>query len=364
MSAGFKISAVELVVVVAQQLASMDLLICSEVLYKDHQEDDLGLGGLRSLPDPALITDQRVLDNVLNGHNGSPQFDYFKTVQSQLKPHMRKIVADWMLEVTEEAKCSPEVFSLAVNYMDRVLSKIPIEKSQFQLLASVCIFLASKFKESSPLCAEKLVICSDFSFTTQEMMVSEAARPLYTFLLIHFLPLQKWELLVLELLNWDLSAITPYCILDQLLRRLAKPLHDLQDFDLTEVRNYSEAILNLALTESAFLTTSPCLIAVSSLITAMSNLGRVTSSSRGQQNEALVANFLHQLFEITNIRVEEISEVISQLEHIVRLRFAYVPTSSVQQQNTNQQPNTYSNNNSPYCNSESVNMVKTTTLVC
>ena len=73
---------------------------------------------------------------------------------------------------------------------------------------------------------------------------------------------------------------------------------------------------------------------------------------------------MHQLFEITNIRVEEISEVISQLEHIVRLRFAYVPTSSVQQQNTNQQPNTYSNNNSPYCNSESVNMVKTTTLVC
>ena len=341
----------------------MDLLICSEVLYKDlNQEDDLGLGGLRSLPDPALITDERVLDNVLNGHNGSPQFDYFKTVQSQLKPHMRKIVADWMMEVTEEAKCSPEVFSLAVNYMDRVLSKIPIEKSQFQLVASVCIFLASKFKESSPLCAEKLVICSDFSFTTQEMMVSEAARPLYTFLLIHFLPLQKWELLVLELLNWDLSAITPYCILDQLLRRLAKPLHDLQDFDLTEVRNYSEDILNLALTESAFLTTSPCLIAVSSLITAMSNLGR-TSSSRGQQNEALVANFLHQLFEISNIRVEEISEVISQLEHIVRLRFAYVPTSSVQQNTNQNQQNTY-NNNSPYCNSESVNMVKTTACVC
>ena len=157
--------------VVAQQSLSMDLLICSEVLYKDHQEDDLGLGGLRSLPDPALITDERVLENVLN-YQQECNFDYFKTVQIHIKPHMRKIVADWMLEVTEEAKCSPEVFSLAVNYMDRVLSKIPLEKSQFQLLASVCIFLASKFKESSPLCAEKLVICSDFSFTTQEMMVS------------------------------------------------------------------------------------------------------------------------------------------------------------------------------------------------
>ena len=163
---------------------------------------------------------------------------------------------------------------------------------------------------------------------------------------------------MLELLNWDLSAITPYCILDQLLRRLAKPLHDLkEDFDLTEVRNYSEAILNLAMTETTFLTTSPCLVAVSSLITAMSNLG--SNQQRGQ-NEAMVANFLHQLFEISNIKVEEISEVISQLEHIVRLRFAYVPTpqpSNPQQQQTSI--------NSPYCNSDSVNMkVKTTACVC
>ena len=33
----------------------MDLLICNEVLYKDHHEDDLGLGGLRSLPGKPLI---------------------------------------------------------------------------------------------------------------------------------------------------------------------------------------------------------------------------------------------------------------------------------------------------------------------
>ena len=124
--------------------------------------------------DPTLLTDQRVLDNVLSGCHGIHSVvDYFKSdIQTEIKPHMRKIVTDWMLEVTEEEKCSPEVFSLAVNYMDRVLSKVNISKHQFQLLGSVCIFLASKFKESSPLCAEKLVICSDFSFTTEEIMVS------------------------------------------------------------------------------------------------------------------------------------------------------------------------------------------------
>merc|ERR1711953_668569 len=278
-------------VVVAQQLASMDLLICSEVLYKDHQEDDLGLGGLRSLPDPALITDQRVLDNVLNGHNGSPQFDYFKTVQSQLKPHMRKIVADWMLEVTEEAKCSPEVFSLAVNYMDRVLSKIPIEKSQFQLLASVCIFLASKFKESSPLCAEKLVICSDFSFSTKDIMT--------------------WELMVLELLNWDLSAITPYCILDQLLRRLLQPLSNLQNtVNIQEVRNQAEAFLAVASTEADFITTPPSLMAVASLISAFSSLKR--------SPEEPFSHFVQTLLSITGVTPEDVSTIVLRFENLTQ----------------------------------------------
>ena len=149
--------------------------MCTEVLYQDQNEDDLGLGGLRSLPDPALLTDSRVLENVLQSQNvhTSNIIDYFSNgAQQQIKPHMRKIVTEWMLEVSEEEKCSPEVFSLAVNYMDRVLSQVNISKHQFQLLASVCIFLASKFKESSPLTAEKLVICSDFSFNTDEIMVS------------------------------------------------------------------------------------------------------------------------------------------------------------------------------------------------
>ena len=127
-------------------------------------------GGLRSLPDRALIVDDRILDNVINGSLQQPIVDYFQ-FQPHIKPHMRKIVTDWMLEVTEEQKCTPEVFALAVNYMDRVLCQMGIKKHQFQLLASVCIFLASKFKESSPLCAEKLVIYSDFSFSTQDIMV-------------------------------------------------------------------------------------------------------------------------------------------------------------------------------------------------
>ena len=134
----------------------------------------------RSYEDPALLRDSRVLDNIMErqSNDGNCNLeggggDYFATVQTEIKPHMRKIVSDWMLEVSEEQQCQPDVFHLAVNYMDRFLSKVHIKKSQFQLLAAVCLFLASKFKEVTPLPAENLVIYTDNSITAYEITVRE-----------------------------------------------------------------------------------------------------------------------------------------------------------------------------------------------
>lgn len=128
---------------------------------------------IQSKVDPVLLNDTRVLANLIQRQDmGCP--DYFKTVQTEVKPHMRKIVSDWMLEVTEEQQCQPEVFHLAVNYMDRYMSVRHVQKSQFQLIASVCMFLASKFKETCALPAEHLVIYTDYSISVRDMMVSGA----------------------------------------------------------------------------------------------------------------------------------------------------------------------------------------------
>ena len=141
--------------------------------------------------------------------------------------------------------------------------------------------------------------------------------------------------MVLELLNWDLSAITPYCILDQLLRRLIQPLHDLRGHfqDLQSIRNYAETLLNLAITESDFLTTPPSLIAVASLITAMSSLNQKPS-----HDEPLVANFLQNLFDLTGLNLQEVATVINNLEVIVRARISFDQQKSC----------TYSNTPSPH----------------
>ncbi|NWV51000.1 CCND1 protein, partial [Daphoenositta chrysoptera] len=125
----------------------------------------------RAYLDANLLND-RVLQTMLKAEETcSPSVSYFKCVQKEILPYMRKIVATWMLEVCEEQKCEEEVFPLAMNYLDRFLSFEPLKKSRLQLLGATCMFVASKMKETIPLTAEKLCIYTDNSIRPDELLV-------------------------------------------------------------------------------------------------------------------------------------------------------------------------------------------------
>ena len=57
--------------------------------------------GIKRAPnDPVLLKDDRVLNNLLVGEDKYlPSPTYFKCTQKDIKPYMRKMVAQWMLEV-------------------------------------------------------------------------------------------------------------------------------------------------------------------------------------------------------------------------------------------------------------------------
>ncbi|XP_073687721.1 G1/S-specific cyclin-D2a [Garra rufa] len=135
---------------------------------------------IRARPDPNLLYDDRVLQSLLTiEERFLPQCSYFKCVQKDIQPFMRRMVATWMLEVCEEQKCEEEVFPLAMNYLDRFLAVVPTRKCNLQLLGAVCMFLASKLKETRPLTAEKLCIYTDNSIRPQELLlVSDALQDL------------------------------------------------------------------------------------------------------------------------------------------------------------------------------------------
>ena len=77
--------------------------------------------------DPAILGDARVLANMLwvEAHYvpAPPSLCYGRT-QDEIKPHMRRIVVEWMLDVCVDQRCNVDVFLLATNIIGRFLSTI------------------------------------------------------------------------------------------------------------------------------------------------------------------------------------------------------------------------------------------------
>jgi hypothetical protein len=169
-----------------------------------------------------------------------------RTIQSEITPHMRKLVADWMLGVVHEQNSQPEVFCVAMNLLDRFLCHCCIRKSQLQLLGSVCILIGSKIREPCPIPGKTLITYTDYSITAEE--------------------LKEWELLVLYKLHWELSSITPLDYLDHALPRLG--LNE-EVIDMLDLRRRTETILVLAATDYQFTYHCPSLLAASAIMTAL-----------------------------------------------------------------------------------------------
>ena len=217
----------------------MDLtdLFCSEEIAQvcvernDHIDYNLEVA---SQTDANLLQDGRVVTNMLREERLISKIDYCSNLQTEIKPHMRKIVVDWMLEVCEDQQCQPQVYHLAVNYLDRCLSRTNIPKQCFQSVAAGCLFLSSKFSEVRPLSSEVLSLYTDHSVSVLE--------------------LREWELKILNILEWELSNVTVQSFLQ----------HFSSNLD-SKVGRHAEILSAAAATEYKYLLLRPSLVAAASL---------------------------------------------------------------------------------------------------
>lgn len=87
---------------------------------------------------------------------------------------MRDIVIDWLVDVHRKFKMKTETLFQALSLMDRYLERNEIKKEIFQLVATTCLFITSKFEEIYPPVLEDFVyICAD-TYTKNEIIHMES----------------------------------------------------------------------------------------------------------------------------------------------------------------------------------------------
>ncbi|XP_034825629.1 G1/S-specific cyclin-D3 [Maniola hyperantus] len=232
--------------------------------------------------DPVLLR-RRVLDNLLRTEERyAVTANYFGNVQTEVTPHMRRVVAEWMLEVCEDHSCQEEVFPLAISYLDRFLSTCRIGKSQLQLLGTACLLLASKLREPSSrgLPADLLVFYTANSITLTDLC--------------------SWELLVLSKLKWDVAGVTAHDFLPLLLSRL--PLRGRVNAEM--VHRHAQTFISLAARDYEFTLYSASTLASCSIAAAL----------RGLAHDG----HLPRLHDLTGIDLDCLQTCLEQIEEMVQ----------------------------------------------
>lgn len=206
----------------------------------------------RASPDGCNINDDKTLNNLLRVSNFyRPDPKYLETKQEYcFTERMRCQLIDWMYGFSLDI-CEDGVLPHAVNLLDRYLSLQKVERpaDELQVLGGTCLFIASKLREATPISVDSVVECGAYSYSIRDV--------------------RSWELRILNVLNWDTSAVLPHDLLDHFLHRLPVP-----DKVKSRVTFHARSLLNLSCLEYMFIQHSSKIMAAGCLYDAIFALGR------------------------------------------------------------------------------------------
>ena len=100
------------------------------------------------------------------------KFGYMKN-QVDISEKMRSILIDWLVEVHNKFKLSPETLFLTVNIIDRYLERISICKARLQLVGVSAMLIASKYEDIYPPETNDFVYITDKAYTKEEILAME-----------------------------------------------------------------------------------------------------------------------------------------------------------------------------------------------
>jgi len=165
--------------------------------------------------------------------------------QPDITQSMRSILVDWLVEVSEEYKLQTETLYLAVNYIDRFLSVMSVQRAKLQLVGTAAMFIASKYEEIYPPDVSEFVYITDDTYNKRQVL--------------------RMEHLVLKVLSFDVSVPTSHLFVSK--------LSEMAGSD-ERTTSFAMYLNELSLMSGDFLQFAPSMIAAASVALARHTLGQ------------------------------------------------------------------------------------------
>ncbi|KAG8933252.1 hypothetical protein FRC02_012238 [Tulasnella sp. 418] len=165
--------------------------------------------------------------------------------QSEIEWSMRRTLIDWLLQVHLRYHMLPETLWIAVNIVDRFLSRRVVSLVKLQLVGVTAMFIASKYEEIMAPSVDEFAYMTEHGYTREEIL--------------------KGEKIVLQTIEFNVSS---YCSPYSWVRRISKA----DDYDI-QTRTLCKFLMEVTLLDHRFLRAKPSMIAAIGMYTSKRMLG-------------------------------------------------------------------------------------------
>ncbi|KIK10139.1 hypothetical protein K443DRAFT_81195 [Laccaria amethystina LaAM-08-1] len=173
--------------------------------------------------------------------------------QNEITWGMRQTLVDWLLQVHLRYHMLPETLWIAVNIVDRFLTKRVVSLVKLQLVGVTAMFIAAKYEEILAPSVDEFVFMTEKGYTKEEIL--------------------KGERIMLQTLEFRISH---YCSPYSWMRKISKS----DDYDI-QTRTLGKFLIEVTLLDYRFLRVKPSIVAAVGMYCARRMLG-------GDWNEAFV----------------------------------------------------------------------------
>ena len=173
-----------------------------------------------------------------------PNADYMDG-QTEINWQMRQTLVDWLLQVHLRYHLLPETLWIAVNIVDRFLTKRVVSLMKLQLVGVAAMFVAAKYEEILAPSVDEFVSMTGQGYSKDEIL--------------------KGERIMLQTLDFKVSH---YCSPYSWMRKISKA----DDYDM-QTRTLSKFIAEVCLHDHRFLRVKPSMVAAIGMYTSRKMLG-------------------------------------------------------------------------------------------